>query len=263
MIALKNCKVLGRACFLAGLLTATVFSMMVQPVFAGEDKTGAGQASGNTPQKVEDPFESINRVTSGFNAALRQGIVDPLVDGYQAIAPEPVQETISNFVSNITEPVTIGSSLLQGDTENATNATKRFFINTTVGLGGTGDPATDMGLQQRKEDLGQAFGSSGVAPGPHLVLPIIGPTNFRDAAGDVLTAIVNPLPLAAKAATSGVSYSNNQEEIQALTSGALDPYIVERDSYEQNRRYEVSNGVAPLLDVPEFAEEDAKQKTTR
>jgi len=263
MMPLKNNSVLACGSFFVGLFAAITFSLMVQPVFAGEDKTGTGQAPGDSPQKVEDPFESINRVTSGFNAALRQGIVDPLVDSYQAIAPEPVQGAVSNFVSNITEPVTIGSSLLQGDTENATVATKRFFINTTVGLGGTSDPATDMGLEQRKEDLGQAFGTSGAAPGPHLVLPIIGPTNFRDAAGDVLTAIVNPLPLAAKVATSGVSYSNNQEEIQALTSGALDPYIVERDSYEQNRRYEVNNGVAPLLDVPEFAEEDAKQKITR
>ena len=79
----------------------------------------------------------------------------------------------------------------------------------------------------------------------------------------MITALVNPLPLAAKAATSGVSYSNNQDEVQALTAGALDPYIVERDSYEQNRRYEVNNGVTPLMDIPEFAEEDTKHNTTQ
>ncbi|MCH8037508.1 MAG: VacJ family lipoprotein [Proteobacteria bacterium] len=95
--------------------------------------------------------------------------------------------------------------------------------------------------------------ASGMAPGPHLVLPLLGPTNFRDATGDVISAVVSPLPLAAKAATSGVSYSNNQDEIQDVTSGALDPYIVERESYEQNRRYEVTNGVVPLVDFPEFA----------
>lgn len=258
MMASINNSVFVRAGLIVGLFAAIAFSMMDQPVFAGEEKAAAGQAPGETTQKVEDPFEPINRVTSGFNAVLREGVVDPLVDVYQAITPDPVQEAVSNFVSNLSEPVTIGSSLLQGDMENATVATKRFLINSTVGLGGTRDPATEMGLEQRKEDLGQAFGSSGVAPGPHLVLPIIGPSNFRDATGDVLTAIVNPLPLAAKAASSGVTYSNNQEEIQALSSGALDPYIVERDSYEQNRRFEVNNGVAPLLDIPEFVEEDTK-----
>lgn len=120
-----------------------------------------------------------------------------------------------------------------------------------------------MGYEQRQEDLGQAFGASGIAPGPHLVLPILGPTNFRDATGDVITAVVNPLPLAAKAATSGISYSDNQDEIQEAISGSLDLYVVERESYEQNRRYEVNNGVVPLVDFPEFAEDEKEMNKTR
>ncbi len=212
---------------------------------------------------VDDPLESINRVTSGFNSVFRGVVLDPLVDGYQAVTPDPIQEAISNSVSNLSEPLTIGSSLLQGDTDNASVATQRFLINTTVGLGGTQDPATDMGIEQRQEDLGQAFGANGMAPGPHIVLPIIGPSNFRDATGDILTSVVSPLPLAAKAASSGVNYSNNQEDIQSLTSGALDPYVVERDSYEQNRSYEVNNRVLPLMDIPEFAEEDFKKIHTQ
>ena len=191
---------------------------------------------------------------------VRGMIIDPLVDGYQAVTPEPVQDAVSNAVSNISEPVTAVSSLLQGDTENAATATKRFIINTTVGLGGTSDPATGMGLEQREEDLGQAFGASGIAPGPHIVLPIIGPSNFRDVTGDILTSLANPLPLAAKAASSGINYSTNQEDIKSLTSGALDPYVVERDSYEQNRRYEVNNGVVPLTEFPEFAEDEEDKK---
>jgi len=95
-----------------------------------------------------------------------------------------------------------------------------------------------------------------MAPGVHIVLPIFGPSNMRDLTGDVLTALTNPLPLAVKAASGGVSYSNNQDEIQSMTSGALDPYIVERDSYEQNRLYNVNNGVTPLIDLPEFAEDE-------
>ena len=115
---------------------------------------------------------------------------------------------------------------------------------------------TDLGLEQREEDLGQAFGANGMAPGVHIVLPIFGPSNMRYLTGDVLTALTNPLPLAVKAASGGVSYSNNQDEIQSMTSGALDPYIVERDSYEQNRLYNVNNGVTPLIDLPEFAEDE-------
>lgn len=246
------------------LLIAGFCLVVAQPVNAGENPP----APSPEPQAAEesgtnDPLETINRFTSGFNAVFRGAIVDPLVDGYQAVTPDPLQKAISNAVSNISEPLTIGSSLLQGDTENAATATKRFLINTTIGLGGTSDPATEMGLEQRQEDLGQAFGASGMAPGPHLVLPILGPTNFRDATGDVITAIVNPLPLAAKAATSGVNYSNNQDEINEVTSGALDPYVVERESYEQNRRYQVNNGVMPLVDFPEFAEDEKGMNQTR
>ncbi len=247
------------------LLAAGICLVVVaQPVNAGEippAPSAEPQATGEPG--TNDPLETINRFTSGFNAVFRGAVIDPLVDGYQAVTPDPVQKAISNAVSNISEPLTIGSSLLQGDTENAATATKRFLINTTVGFGGTSDPATEMGLEQRQEDLGQAFGASGMTPGPHLVLPILGPTNFRDATGDVITAVVNPLPLAAKAATSGVNYSNNQDEIQEATSGALDPYIVERESYEQNRRYEVNNGVMPLVDFPEFAEDEKEMNKTR
>jgi len=212
---------------------------------------------------VDDPLEPLNRVTSGFNAIVRGAIIDPLVDGYKAVTPDPVQQAVSNAVSNLSEPVTVGSSLLQGDTDNAANATKRFIINTTVGLGGTQDPATEMGLKQRKEDLGQAFASGGASPGPHIVLPIIGPSNMRDVTGDALTTLVNPLPIVAKAASSGVSYSNNQDEIRALTAGALDPYVVERDAYEQNRRYQVQNGVMPLVDLPVLAEDEKDKKKTQ
>ena len=197
MLCSNDSNSFGRLFLFAGL----GLFLAVQPAIAGEDKAKVADDA----QERSDPFESINRVTSGFNAAVRGAIIDPLVDGYQAVTPQPVQEAVSNAVSNISEPVTAVSSLLQGDTDNAGTATQRFIINTTVGLGGTSDPATDMGLEQREEDLGQAFGASGMAPGPHLVLPIIGPTNMRDAAGDVLTTLVNPLPLAAKAASENAS----------------------------------------------------------
>jgi phospholipid-binding lipoprotein MlaA len=236
--------------------------VMIQPALSGDSasRTPADAKAATTPG-VDDPLEQLNRVTSGFNAVVRDVVLDPLVSGYKAVTPEEMQEAIANAVSNLTEPVTAGSSLLQGDTDNAATATKRFIINTTVGFGGTQDPATDMGLKQRKEDLGQAFAKGGVDAGPHIVLPILGPSNLRDATGDALTALVNPLPLAAKAASSGVSYSNNRDDIKALTAGALDSYVVERNAYEQNRRYEVNNGVLPLVDLPILAEDDKEKRS--
>ena len=212
--------------------------------------------------KDDDPLESINRVTSEFNSLFRGLILDPLISGYRAVTPEGMQEAIANAANNLAEPITAVSSFLQGDTDNAGNATKRFLVNSTVGVGGLSDPATDMGIQSRPEDLGQAFGAGGMAPGPHIVLPILGPSNLRDATGDLLTAIANPLPLAGKAAQGTVNYSENQDAIKAATSNSVDPYTTEKALYEQHRQWEVSNGATSApADGPTLADDSPSLAT--
>ncbi len=206
------------------------------------------------PAAVSDPLEPVNRFTSNVNRVLRGAVIDPLVDGYQYVTPDPVERGVSNFFSNLSEPVTAVSSLLQGDTDNAATASGRFLINSTIGFLGTQDQATELGLEQRREDLGQAFGSHGVDTGPHIVLPILGPSNLRDATGDILTGLATPLPLAAQAAGGAVSYSENQDEIDMIGKGAIDPYVAEREAYEQNREFQVTNGQVDDGSFPTFAD---------
>lgn len=210
-----------------------------------------------------DPLEPVNRVTSEFNRVVRGAVIDPLVDGYQYVTPTPVQEGVANFFSNLSEPVTVVSSILQGDGENAENASRRFLINTTIGFGGLSDEATSMGYEQRREDLGQAFGANGVEAGPHIVLPILGPSNFRDLTGDVLTGLATPVPLAAQVAGGTVEYSNNQDTVRSIGTGAVDPYVAEREAFEQNRDYLVTNGAAPDTDFPSFAAEPGADLATK
>jgi phospholipid-binding lipoprotein MlaA len=241
----------NRVGWLAPAAALGVFLLAV-PVFA--DSSGA-----NDPTKPDDPLEPINRVTSDFNAFLRKTVLDPLVDGYKAVTPDEMQKAISNIFSNLSEPVTVGSSLLQGDVDNAGVATQRFLINTTAGLGGIGDPASEQGLKQRKEDLGQAFGAHGAAPGPHIVLPVFGPSNLRDATGDVIIGVINPAPLALKAADAGVGYADKKDTIKSISDGALDRYTVERNAYEQYRQYQVDNGRGPALAFPDI---NAEEKET-
>ena len=230
------------------LSMALATSVAMSPVQASDDPPQTG-AENEIPE-TEDPFEGINRVTSGFNSIIRGALLDPLVDGYQAVTPEFLQQAISNAASNLSEPATAVSSLLQGDTDNAGKAASRFFINTTLGFGGTQDPATDMGIEQRREDLGQVAGVHGGAAGPHIVLPLLGPSNSRDLMGDILTSLISPLPMVAKIATTGVEYSDNQDEINAATQGALDAYVVEREAYEQHRRFLINNGDQPSPEIP-------------
>lgn len=206
----------------------------------------------NNSATTEDPLEDVNRVTSDVNRSLREAVIDPVVDGYQAVTPDPIQKSISNIFSNLSEPVTAISSLLQGDTENAGTATNRFIINTTIGLGGVNDEATDLGYQQRREDLGQVMGSYGIGSGPHFVLPILGPTNLRDVTGDVLTGLVSPVPLGVQAGGTGVQYSAHQDDINALNRQAIDPYVAEREAYEQHRQFVIQNGADLQADFPSF-----------
>ena len=119
--------------------------------------------------------------------------------------------------------MTAASSLLQGDTENASNAIGRFFINTTVSIGGLNDTASEHGLTANQEDLGQAAGAGGMSGGAHIVLPFFGPSNFRDVTGDVLTTLVNPLHTFTSAANASTGYAENREELDALTKDSGDP----------------------------------------
>jgi phospholipid-binding lipoprotein MlaA len=247
-----NLKDLMWRCGAALVLAAGIAAMTAgQAVLADEAKPDA-QAQ-TEPNK--DPLEPVNRFTSGFNRAVRGAILDPLVDGYQYVTPAPVQSSVSSFFSNLTEPVTAVSSLLQGDTENAGNATGRFFINTTIGFAGLSDPATDMGMAQRREDLGQAMAVNGMDTGPHIVLPILGPSNFRDATGDILTGLASPVPLAVQAGGGAVTYSTHQDDIHAIERSAMDSYVTEREAYEQNRVFEVNNGATGTGNFPTLADE--------
>jgi phospholipid-binding lipoprotein MlaA len=236
--------------FLRLTALALVASILAPASFADEQKPGVAK-------EAEDPLEGLNRFTSGFNRAVRGVLVDPLVDGYQAVTPKFLQDALGNAASNLNEPVTAVSSFLQGDTDNAETATKRFFINSTLGVGGVEDKAAEMGYVSRDEDLGQAAGYHGTEAGTHIVLPLLGPSNTRDLMGDVLTGLASPVPLVGKIAQQGVTYSQNQDDIKGVSQGALDPYIVERNSYERRRQYLISNGELPAinstdLDVADF-----------
>lgn len=241
---------------LAGALTLVVGTFAVPVPGMAQDRTdkeNPAKAATVRTEEPTDPLEGLNRVTSSFNRVLRRFVIDPVIDGYQAITPDEVQEGVSNVVSNLTEPLTAASSLLQGDIDNAGTATGRFLVNTTVGIGGIRDEATGLGMEQRREDIGQALGAHGIPAGPHIVLPVIGPTNLRDAPGDIAIGLLSPAPLAAHAGAGAIEYSGNQDTIKGLSDNVLDPYIAERDAYEQRRDYLIHNGEkVPLPEIGEL-----------
>jgi len=132
---------------------------------------------------VDDPFEGFNRAMYRFNFEFDHYVYLPIVRGYRFVVPRPVRTGISNFFSNLGEIRNATNGALQARPEVASRATIRFLVNSTIGVLGFFDVATRLGVDRQREDFGQTLGWWGVGAGPYLVLPILGPSSVRDAAG--------------------------------------------------------------------------------
>lgn len=132
---------------------------------------------------VYDPWEKFNRSMYNFNAGFDRYVFLPVVSGYETITPDIAQQGVTNFFSNLGEVSNFVNNVLQGEVKDSGVTLGRFALNTTVGVLGLWDPATKLGIYQRKEDFGQTLGRWGVGDGPYLVLPILGPSTLRDTSG--------------------------------------------------------------------------------
>lgn len=140
---------------------------------------------------VPDPWERWNRRVYYFNYRLDEWVLLPVVRGYRYVTPEFVRSGVRNFFGNLGEIPSLLNSLLQLRGRRALDTGTRLLLNTTLGVAGLWDPATRMGLPRQSEDFGQTLGAYGVPTGPYLMLPVLGPSNLRDAGGqltDLLTA---------------------------------------------------------------------------
>ncbi len=137
-----------------------------------------------------DPIEGFNRGVYRFNAWFDDKIFLPLTGAYDFILPDVIKSGISNFMSNVGDLENLLNSALQLKGKATAHTAGRLALNTTIGLLGVWDPATEVGLQRHDEDFGQTLGHYGVGPGPYLVLPILGPSSLRDTTGLVVDAYV-------------------------------------------------------------------------
>ncbi len=202
-----------------------------------------------------DPLEPLNRQIFAFNEVVDEVILRPLALGYRAITTPGIRTSVRNVFTNLTEPVTVVSSLLQGDVTHAVTSAWRFALNTTLGLGGISDFAGRHGLEHRNEDYSQALAVWGVPSGPYLVLPVIGPSNIRDAVGSFADTLANPLyiygdledeAMLAIAVGDGITRREQVDElIQSTYETSLDPYTTFRSLYLQRRNAMILNSHNP------------------
>lgn len=216
-------------------------------------------------QAQSDPFEKFNRAVFSFNTVVDRYTLEPLAKGYRAVTTPPIREGVGNVLHNLRAPVTFANDVLQAAPKRAGTTVARFGINSTIGVVGIFDVASTMGLEKHSEDFGQTLGRWGVDPGPYLVLPLLGPSTIRDAAGGVVDVGLNPLNYAefdgddafrTTRTVIGVIHAREGaiDGLRGIMDTSIDPYVSIRTTYSLLRESAVKNGQTNIQDLPEFQE---------
>ncbi len=204
-----------------------------------------------------DPMEPYNRAIFGFNEVADKVVLRPLAAGYRTVVPSGIRIGIHNFITHLKSPITILNALLQGEGVRARDTFGRFLTNTILGLGGFIDVASDAGIPQHFEDLGQTLAVWGVEPGPYLVMPLMGPADFRHWIGYSIDSFIAPPGYYIRTEYglkgTGISStltavdwrSNNFKTVDELRNSSLDFYATVRSAYRQRRAHAIRNGREP------------------
>lgn len=212
-----------------------------------------------------DPWEPLNRTLYSVNTAVDKVTTKPLAKGYQKIMPGPVRKGISNFFSNLNAPRSAVNNFLQGKPRRGFSEIGRLLFNSTIGIGGLFDVATANGIEEYPEDFGQTFAVWGVPDGPYVMLPFLGPRTLRDAILLPADIVADPLFHYENTSVRDKLYGVRLLDLRyrLLTADKFledskDKYVTTRESYLQNREYEIYDGDPPEDDdfFDEFLEED-------
>ena len=213
----------------------------------------------NAPRSPQDPFERWNRGVYKFNDLIDRAVTKPVARGYVKVVPQPIRTGVSNFWANLDMTTVMINDSLQGKLKAAVTDLGRFVINSTFGIAGLFDPATRMGLAHNDEDFGQTLGAWGVHPGPFIELPLLGPSDMRDAPGRLVDVYTNPWHYVKNPSVDWGGYGIYLIDLRAsllplesTLQSAFDPYALVRDTYLRRRAYLVSDGKIkdeePLID---------------
>ena len=227
--------------------------------------SGCASLPDDQPRDARDPWERYNRAMHSFNDSVDRAVLKPVATAYKTAVPQLVRTGIGNFFGNLGDVWSFVNNTLQGKAEGALTSFWRVAINTTIGLGGVLDPATDLQLERRKEDFGQTLGVWGVGSGPYFVLPFLGPSTLRDTVALPADYYGHPLKYFKGTRlrnTLGVTRvihtrASVLDATDLLQGAALDDYSFTRDAYLQKRRNDIYDGNPPQdeerydLDEPE------------
>ena len=206
-----------------------------------------------TTGNPRDPLEPMNRAIYSFNDGVDQAIFKPVAEAYRAVLPSFVRTGVSNFFANINDVSIALNNLLQGKPVDAISDVGRIVVNTTAGVLGVFDVATEFGMEKHNEDFGQTLGYWGMSDGPFLMLPLLGPSNPRDTVGLAADFKLDPITYVDPSRDRNILWGSRSVSQRAhlldaskiLETAALDPYDFLRDAYLQRRRNLVHDGLPP------------------
>jgi phospholipid-binding lipoprotein MlaA len=213
---------------------------------------------------ANDPYEQTNRQTLVFNGKIDRYFVIPTVGVYFLLVPEGGRRGVHNFLGNLSLPTIFVNDLLQGELKRGGQSAARFVINSSLGIGGLFDPARKMGIPGHGADFGQTLAVWGAGEGPYLMLPFLGPSNPRDAAGLAVDVAIDPtnfIPIKQHLWwAAGREYftvldlrAQTYQTIQGIQRSSVDYYSSLRSLYRQLRDNEIRNGrPAAAQDLPDF-----------
>ncbi len=235
------------------LLIISVTFFQTTTSYANEEVS----VSGISYDEIYDPIEPINRAVLNFNFFIDDIAIRPIVKTYKFIAPEPVEKGVSNFFSNLKEPIRTVSFIFQGEFYKSFNSLGRFTINTFTSLG-TFDLASKVGMEKNETDFGITLAKGGISSGPYIVIPIIGPSNLRDFSGDVIEYFVDPLSNNVPnreyvAIGNGLNERIEiDEQIDKVRDVSSDRYEMIKSIYYQNRNAQLEEEYIQNLPVPKI-----------
>jgi phospholipid-binding lipoprotein MlaA len=221
-----------------------------------------------TPSNPQDPLEKFNRATFAFNDTVDRVALKPAATAYQNVLPGFVQTGVSNFFGNLSDAWSSVNNLLQGKGEEGMSDFTRFALNSTFGIAGILDIASEAGLQKHNEDFGQTLGVWGVPSGPYLMLPLLGPSTIRDTAALPADMWADPWshkrPVNWRNVGMGVRAIDQRASVLEASNlfeeAALDRYEFIRDGYLQRRASRVFDGESgPSGDAPKEESQDASK----
>jgi len=245
------------------------------PALAQSDApTPLKRAATQTAPQVSDPWEKTNRSLYRFSMRVDHAAIAPVVHTYRNVFPMVLQTAVKHAIDNLDEPRIAANDVLQGHLKRAGASSLRFILNSTYGLAGFVDVASQSGIPRHESDFGQTLGRYGVGAGPYVFVPLVGPNNVRDGLGRIIDAVGDPVGWVAGGLNTTFGQVHDgvyvfqarvdiDDELLGLDRDFTDPYATLRSAYGQNRAYKIeeARGLSPAAaavdKLPDFGPEIA------